>query len=314
MRILGATCELDDFLREWKSPGDTIVAHTSGSTGRPKDIRLMKADMLRSARATISTLRLTDGGLFVSPLSADYIAGKMMVVRAIVADADLLFLQPKRSPLEGYRLDRRISLLPIVPAQIDALLDDPKFGLVDTLIIGGAPVPPDREARLVETGVKAFATYGMTETCSHVALRRLGDDVFSAVDGVTFDVTDDSRLVVNWTSRLETNDVVELISPTSFRWKGRADNVINSGGIKIHPEELEREISKVVSEPFYVVGRPSYIWGEEAVLVVEGKGDETALLSEIKQLLPPKKSPKAVIFKEKLDRTPSGKILRQRPI
>ncbi len=309
-----------DFLKQWNDVEPTITAHTSGSTGTPKEIRLSKADMELSARATLDFLGLSGrrGLNFVMPLSADYIAGKMMIVRALLADARLWELTPSNNPLHDFDADVDIDLLPVVPSQLPALLDDPRLGRVKCLIVGGAPMSPEVETRLARCRVNAFATYGMTETCSHVAMRRVGEPLYRAMPGITFETVDDDRLVIvnprATYRRLETNDVVDLVSPTSFVWLGRADNVINSGGFKLYPEEIERAIAPVMgAREYYVTSRPSRLWGSEAVLMVEGAlslHERGQIAAGMRSLLSSRQVPKDIIAVANFTRTASGKIKR----
>lgn len=309
-----------DFLKEWRDGSNTITAHTSGSTGQPKEIKLAKADMELSARATLDFLGLTgkSGLNFVLPLSVDYIAGKMMVVRVLLANARLWELTPSNNPLESLTEDIDIDLLPVVPSQLPALLEDKRLNRVRNLIVGGAPMSSDIEVRLVRNRVNAFATYGMTETCSHVAMRRVGDGLYHAIPGVRFSTIDEDRLVIDNQSasyrHLETNDVVELVSPTSFVWLGRADNVINSGGVKLYPEEIERAISPIMNCKYYVTSRPSRLWGREAVLMVEGyktPAQREEIMTGMRKLLPSRQVPKDIIYCNHFELTRTGKIKRQ---
>ena len=202
----------------------------------------------------------------------------------------------------------------IVPSQIEAVI--PYADLIEKLIIGGAPMTPQQEQTVIDAGIEAYATYGMTETCSHVALRRLGESFFHALDGVTFSCDSRGCLVINaheFTFKsLVTNDIVDLCDDRTFRWLGRYDNVINSGGIKLFPEKVEAAIAHLLSgRRFYVTSRKSAKWGEEAVLVVEGEkliGLAEKLAAELDSV----HRPKDIIYREKFDMTTSGKIKRDK--
>lgn len=273
MARLTLTPEGARFLEEWRNELPYIVAHTSGSTGKPKEIRLLKADMRHSARMTNQAFGITDASMLVCPLSANYIAGKMMIVRALEAGCRLVMEPPSNRPLsEDYG---RVDLLPIVPSQIDALIANPLVGNVCNLIVGGAPVSPSQEIQLTGLqGLNPYATYGMTETCSHVALRRLGESCFQAMPGVWFSVDSRNCLCVNSNGysfkSLQTNDIVNLVSTTRFIWRGRYDNVVISGGLKFFPEEIERKIIAALGVTgFFITGRDSAKWGQELVMVIE---------------------------------------------
>lgn len=317
------TAEAEDFLKEWSNPLRYVVAHTSGSTGIPKEIRLLKSDMVLSAQATVDFFGITADSTLYLPLSPSYIAGKMQIVRALVAGCHLDVVTPSNQPL-GDGLSSQVDLLPVVPSQIPGLLSSPSLQHVRNVIIGGAPVSPEAESELLARGVEGYATYGMTETCSHVALRKLGIPSFRALPGFSFSVDSRGCLVITSGSMsfgsLVTNDIVELVSEREFVWKGRFDNVINSGGIKIFPEEIERVIAPLLPATglFYVTSRRSERWGEEAVIVTDcekyaddsSEGD--ALLSALRELLPPHHLPKAVIYEPSIALTSSKKIVRRR--
>lgn len=313
------TEEAREFLREWDSGDGSVVAHTSGSTGVPKRVCLSKGDMESSARATVEFFNITSESRLYLPLSPRYIAGKMQIVRALVAGCGLTVEEPSSTPLAEVA-EGEVTLVPIVPSQIEGLLASPNLGRIRNVIVGGAPMSAEQEGMLMESGVRAFATYGMTETCSHVALRRVGEVWFTALPGVEFGVDERGCLVVESSrlsfGRLVTNDVVELHSSHSFSWLGRADNVIISGGIKLHPEQIEGEIARFLPEgvSFYVTSAPSVRWGEEAVLVTDcqGVGEEVIARLREESGLPHSHLPKRVVRVAGIEYTANGKIKRRR--
>lgn len=314
------TPEAENFIREWNGPLPYVIARTSGSTGTPKEIRLLKSDMRASARATIKFFGLDSSSRLHLPLSPNYIAGKMQIVRALEAGAVLSVEPPSNRPLAPSIMkdNSRISLLPVVPSQVPAILESGMAGRIDNLIIGGAPLPETDERRIIDSGIRAFATYGMTETCSHVALRQLGSEYFSALPGFSFSVDNRSCLAIESSTlsfgKLDTNDIVDLISPTSFRWIGRFDNVINSGGLKISPEEIEKKIAPLMPDgvTFYLTSRRSERWGEELVMVTDMQGPYSELKDRIENATGHLRAPKAVIFDPDIQRTDSKKIIRKK--
>lgn len=307
---------VDDFCRQWTDGNDRIEAHTSGSTGEPKLIRLLKSDMILSARATCERFGLNAGSVLATPLSADYIAGKMMIVRQLLCGGRLVALPQSRRPLLDYS-GPGIDLLAIVPAQIPDLLDALERGVsIRQVIVGGAPVSPADEKMLAVCTAEVFVTYGMTETCSHVALRRAGCDFYTTMPGITVSLNDRGCLRID-TGRMsvgviETRDIAEVISPTEFRWLGRIDNVINSGAIKLYPEEIERRLAGVMAgREFYITKRASSLWGEEAVMViVDRKGVDDELRRAVAAALPGEMRPKAFIEDNDPEYTVSGKLKR----
>lgn len=307
------------FLSEWLSESDYVEARTSGSTGTPKKIRLPKSDMRVSARATNRFFGIGPDSLLVCPLSADYIAGKMMVVRAVEAGCRLVMVEPTNhidtilpEIIAGHGA---IDLLPLVPSQCGSFMAVPVDSPVRNVIVGGAPVSDDTERCLVETGRSVWATYGMTETCSHVAVRHMGQPYFEAMPGISFSVDTDGRLMISAPDfsfrKLVTNDIVSLADNCRFRWLGRADNVVNSGGIKIFPEQLERELAPRVPFPFYFKGEPDPKWGTRLVLIARCSEEEREWLEDLcRGCLPAYSVPKAVRRVDAIPMAANGKIRR----
>ncbi|MBD5322005.1 MAG: AMP-binding protein [Bacteroides sp.] len=311
------TPEAENFLTEWLSPAPYVTAHTSGSTGAPKEIRLSKNDMRASARATVKFFGLNEGSVLALPLSPDYIAGKMQIVRACEAGCRLVAERPSSHPFTEYPYGE-CSLIPIVPSQLEGFMQSTVNHLTANVIIGGAPLSPEQERVIIENGISAYATYGMTETCSHVALRRIGEECYKALPGITFSTDSRGCLVIDSSTmsfgRLVTNDMVALEDETGFKWLGRYDNVINSGGIKIHPEEIERVLAPLLPHgtTAYVTARTSDRWGQEAVIVTDSATLDREILDRLKEILPPHTSPRDIVRITSIPLTSSGKIIRQK--
>lgn len=324
----GCRAEVEGFLRQWESEEAHIVAHTSGSTGAPKEIRLPKSDIRVSARATNSRFGINSGSRLLCPLSANYIAGKMMIARAIAADCEVAFCRPSNRFLQspettGY-LAGGVDLLPIVPSQCLSLLESLKSNPAATrnVIIGGAALPHDVEEALLAAcphGMGVFATYGMTETCSHVALRGLGEEHFTAMSGVSFSL--DNRECLRITApeysftELQTNDIARLVNDSEFIWRGRFDNVINSGGIKIFPEETERKLLGMLPCRFYLKGVADPKWGEAVRLIIEDNPaspcvSDESIMEICRECLSPFELPKSIMRVETLPVTSTGKLRR----
>lgn len=315
--IHGVDIESERFIGEWNNDSPTIIAHTSGSTGSPKEISLLKSDMRISAIATCNFFNITGSTTLVCPLSASYIAGKMMIVRAMVSGATLYMERPSNRPLSTIKEDAQIDFVCIVPSQIQGLIEASKNHIIKSVIIGGAPIPPALEKMLYDAPFKSYATYGMTETCSHVALRLIapGNQVFTALQGYTFSTDSRSCLVIESDSqsfhKIVTNDIVNLIDSSHFQWLGRYDNVIISGGIKIFPEKIEEAISHLLPVRFYITGRCDDKWGHHVTLVIESEPfDYAELLEKISTIIKPHEKPREVIFRRVFDVTSSGKIIR----
>lgn len=315
--IHGADEKVMRFIDEWMDETDCVLAHTSGSTGTPKPIRLLKQDMLQSARATCEFFGINETSTMVMPLSVDYIAGKMMIVRAMVSGAILWIEAPSNSPLIQNYGD--IDLLPVVPSQILSIIDKSNNRQIKNLIVGGGAIPANVETKLIASGINAYSTYGMTETCSHVALRKIAheQDLYEALPGIRFSTDDRDCLIVNAPyfsfKKLQTNDIVELVDDAHFKWVGRYDNVINTAGIKVFPEEIEAVLSTIIDAPFYIIGTPDDKWGEAVTLYIEGKMvDVDNIEKQTRCLLDRYRVPKKIICVDRFERTESGKIKRVR--
>lgn len=308
------------FVNEWNNDEDYVTAHTSGSTGVPKEIRLLKSDMMSSACATNRRFGITRDSRLLCPLSPDYIAGKMMMVRAIAADCELIVERPSNNPLKhDYGI---IDLMAVVPSQCAALLcNEMAVSSLKNLIIGGAPLPVGLEKELVKMPWHSYATYGMTETCSHVALRELGTAVYDAMPGILFSQDERDCLVIESDllsfKRLVTNDVVDLIDCRTFRWLGRYDNVINSGGVKFHPEQLEKLLEGKFPFPFFFMGVPHEKWGQSVAMVIEApeNSDAASVRTEAaaicRAFLPRYAFPAKINVVDALPRTANGKLQRK---
>ncbi|MDE6371656.1 MAG: AMP-binding protein, partial [Duncaniella sp.] len=284
----------------------------------PKEIRLAKNDMLQSALSTVEFFGLDTSSVLLLPLSPGYIAGKMQIVRALAAGCRLVAESPSSRPFATTD-HLTCSLIPLVPSQIEGFLSSPTALHTANVIIGGAPMSAEQEKMLLERGMTAYATYGMTETCSHVALRRVGEKDYHALPGVRLTTADDGCLSISrqgstWGS-VTTTDIVEMTGVDTFRWKGRRDNVINSGGVKIHPETIEEALMPLLpaGTTAYVTGRASSMWGEEAVIVTDAPAPQAmTLIERLRPLVARHHLPKDIITVPVIERTDTGKIKRLR--
>ena len=314
MEIRGTlTPEAEEFVRQWQSSASYITARTSGSTGEPKEIHLLKEDMRRSAAATNRYFGITPQSTLLLPLSPDYIAGKMQIVRCIEAKCAILCEHPSNHPFAKTEIPEA-TMIPIVPSQIEGFLESAIAQKVANVIVGGAPVSAAQEQLLSGLRGNAFATYGMTETCSHVALRRIGQPEFTPLPGFSFSTDHRRCLVIDSATlsfrHLVTNDMVRLCPSGGFVWLGRWDNVINSGGLKIFPEEIEAKLMPLLppDRHAYVTGRQSDKWGTEAVIVTDWAELTIPMLRSLD--IPHSRMLKDIIYRDTLPFTGSGKIIR----
>ncbi|MCW3805891.1 AMP-binding protein [Plebeiibacterium marinum] len=272
------------FILEWVSDSAHVMGCTSGSTGKPKTIRLYKKHMIASAAKTVKYFNLSSEKTVLLCLSANYIAGKMMLVRAFVGGFNLLLKEPTGNPLN--EIQTKVDFAAMIPMQVTNCLNSICQGdKVGVVIIGGGALNEDIKSGLHNAGTVCYETYGMTETVSHVAVRRVGEANFRAMPNVLFQVDSRNCLVIDapdvLNEKLITNDIVDLVSPLEFKWKGRYDNVINSGGIKLFPEEIEKKLSKVLSAACLVSSVEDEVLGEKVVLVVL----EGCNINEVKTIL-----------------------------
>ncbi len=304
------------FLREWFDDSNNIELLTSGSTGQPKRILVAKDAMIASASRTLSFFNLQKNDKALLALSANYIAGKMMIVRAMVGQLNLLCFGIDSNPLQ--HLNEEIKFTALVPTQVWSSIKESKdkFNLIDKLIIGGAAVGKEMHNKLSNLGSNAWETYGMTETVSHIALGRISSEtkqVFELLKDVKIGIDNRSCLYVEKSDinqeKIQTNDIVELVSDNKFIFKGRYDNVINTGGIKVFPEEVERILEEQMKDPFVISSVPDKKWGQMLVIVFENSSKISINECDFKNL---KKYqiPKKAFYLNCFPRTESGKVKR----
>lgn len=314
---------LEEFLSEWNNDSPFVHVQTSGSTGVPKPMLAEKRRMLASARITNDFLGLREGDAALLCMSLDYIAGKMMVVRSIERGLKLLTVEPSGHPLNHSQLatdDCQIDFAAMVPLQVYNTLQVPeerkRLLQIRHLIIGGGAIDEALGAELKNFPNAVWSTYGMTETLSHIALRRLSgpeaSDWYIPFPSVKVSLSEDGCLVIDapevCPERLVTNDIAE-ISPQGFRILGRKDNVICSGGIKIQIEEVESRLRPFLRVPYLISKRPDPKFGEVSVLLTEGSVDEARQICE--RILPKYYLPRHYLHVDRIPLTETGKPARQ---
>ncbi|MDE5871811.1 MAG: AMP-binding protein, partial [Muribaculaceae bacterium] len=318
----------EEFERIWHDSNDYVECHTSGSTGEPKEIRLPKEYMRSSARRTNRFFGVDSSSRLHTCLDFKYIASMMMTVRADEAGCRLTSEHPSSRPLGNIGRDERIDLLSLVPAQMEWLLDSAeKWNGIRNILVGGSAIPAIMRRRIILSDYCVWETYGMTETSSHIALRKVdNEDVpFTTLEGISIELNDEGCLVVHMPDGtcLTTTDLAELTGYNQFRILGRADHTIISGGIKIMPEELERRLGPFIAFDYCVSSVPDKKWGEKLVIAVEApqleidsdllrKAVEVRLRQYRKILELGVKSPKDVLVVSSLPRTSNGKIDRNK--
>ncbi|MDP3359423.1 MAG: AMP-binding protein [Lutibacter sp.] len=314
--------EVCDFLRNWFDATPFVEVKTSGSTGNPKIIQLQKKQMINSAKATGDYFNLPENTTALLCMSPNYIAGKMMLVRALTLGWHLDILEPTSNPLKNS--DKNYDFSAMVPMQLHNSLPD--IHKIKKLIVGGGTVSNELLSKIQEVKPEIFATYGMTETITHIAVKRMNviasgakQTHYTILPNIQISLDQRGCLVIDAPTiseeKVVTNDLVELISSTEFKWLGRIDNVINSGGIKLIPEQIEEKLAEIIENRFFVAGKKDEILGEKLILIVEGinNGD---LLNKIQQLksLSTYEIPKEIYFLEKFTETQTNKIDRAKTL
>lgn len=298
-----------DFLLDWFDSKDFIEMQTSGTTGAPKTITISKQAMVNSALATGDFFDLQSGDKALHCLPVKYVAGKMMLVRAMIIGLDLEFVAPSSHPLLNNEID--FDFIAMVPLQAKNSLGELKK--VKKLIVGGAAINKVLEKNLLKLTTEVYETYGMTETITHIAARKLGEKAFTVLPNVTI-FYDDRKCLVIHAPRISddvitTNDIVEMVNENQFIFLGRLDNIINSGGIKIMPEQVEQKLANKIQQLYFIASKPDNELGEKVILVIEG--DKQEFDENLFEDLDKYEKPKEIVFIPKFKVNASGKIIRK---
>jgi O-succinylbenzoic acid--CoA ligase len=317
------------FCRQWLNGQASFSLKTSGSTGTPKEIKVSREQMLASARQTINYFNLVPADSVLVCLNTAYIAGIMMLVRGFVAESKIIAVEPKANPLLD--IEQKVDFLAVVPLQLEEILTNDatrdRLDRIRATIVGGAPVSYLLQKDLSRTAAQVWATFGMTETLTHFALRQLNpilESTYTAFDETTISMDNKGCLVVSSAvtngEELVTNDLVELKSLNEFEWVGRIDNVINSGGVKLQLELLEKKAQWMMVEQqlnynFFIAAAPDKKLGQQVELVIEGEEDEQ-LYDKIpwEDYFERFEKPRRIIFMPRFVYTPTGKINRKATI
>lgn len=304
------------FMRDWLNAEETIEVQTSGSTGEPTVWQARKSAMESSASMTANFFRRHSGTSALLVLPATYIAGKMMLVRAMTQGWSLTSIMPSAQPLS--MLKQPFDFAAFTPMQLAALDVDQlkRLAQFGPVIVGGAALPDALRERLASYCDNVFETYGMAETLSHVAIRKVSSLLmpFVALEGVQLSVDAEQRLQISaphiHPEILQTQDVVQLLSASEFYYKGRYDRVINSGGVKLFAEVIEKKLEPILNRPYHVTSLPDDILGRRLVLYIESESpiDEAELKERMSAALERYEVPKQIIVVQSLERTSSGKI------
>ncbi len=306
---------LRTFLIEWKNDKPNIKLQTSGTTGPPKTISAPKTQLIKSANRTNEFFNLSKSSILFQCLPLSFIAGKLMVIRTLISGGTLVSIFPSINPLKNIK-KIKLSFAAFTPHQIVSILKDDEsaktLSKIDNVIIGGSKLNLSLENKLIDLKVNAYETYGSTETYTHVALRKIGEQFFQSMNTIFLSQHKNGCLIIKGDSFLSkailTNDYVALKSTTSFKWLGRSDNIINSGGIKCSPELIETAIEESMSNDFCVSSVPDETLGEKIVVVISNK--EVPPTKNQFTNVPKGLVPKGFIRINELPKTESNKVKR----
>ena len=305
------------FVKEWLDGSESFLLHTSGSTGKPKSLAVSRSQMTASANATLQYLNISQGSSALLCMNPDMIGGRMMLVRAMIGKWKLHVLPPSSEPICSEPID----FAAMVPMQVEGLLKSSEgkefIGRIKSLIIGGAQISESLKAQLSEINGAVYQTFGMTETVSHIALRRINgeapSDTYHVIGDNEIKADDQGLLSIKGTVTnkewIHTNDLVQL-TENGFKWLGRADLVVNSGGVKIQIEALEKELSDFFDAEIWVWKIPHESLGEQLIALSDNNDLIYRVNNEydlLKREFKPYHFPKKWILVQNWQLTPSGK-------
>ncbi len=316
--IKGIDPDLIRVLDFWDSKSDYLTVNTSGSTGKPKSIKLKREYIINSATATLRYFELKKGSSFLCCMPFKYIGGIMMLIRALVNEGVIFLEKPSRNPLQ--QLEKQIDLGAMSTSQTrNAMLKMKKTALIKNLIIGGGDLTNEDDLNLSKLKTACFHSFGMTETISHIALRRIDSSIknkqYKCLDHVHVSTNKKGQLMIKskeiGIESIVTNDIVEITGYQQFRYLGRLDNVINSGGLKIHPEQVEETMSQLLdSSQFFIDKEPHKELGELCIMICKKTYDENLIKASLKNFQSRKYAPKKVYWVDEIYFNSNHKIDR----
>ncbi len=313
---------IGNFLLNWLDKNDYVEVNTSGSTGNPKCIKIKKQAMVDSVIATGNFFNLKPGDSVLHCLPTKFIAGKMMLIRAIILGLEIDTVEPKSTP--NFNKNKHYDFTAMIPLQLQNSLS--YCSHIKTLIVGGASVSKSLRGDIKALKTDVFETYGMTETITHIAVKKINNidnssntiakSYFKILPNVSISQDENECLVIDAPKvadgKIVTNDVVKLYSETEFEWLGRYDNVINSGGIKLYPEQIEAKLQNKISKRFFISSIPDKTFGNAVVLVLEHGAND--LKNSVFSDLSAYEKPKHIYNISQFIETPSGKIQRNKTL
>lgn len=306
------------FCKDWLNNGQEFNINTSGSTGKPKEIIITRNQMITSAEMTAEFFNLKENDTILVNLNTKYIAGMMMLARGLHLNLSISIVEPSSNPLKHINI--KDDFYAFVPLQMQSIIESNNIDFLKNakaIIIGGAPISAYQEELFIKTELPIYSTYGMTETCTHIAIRKVGEHNFKGLKNVYFDIDKRNCLTINSPTAIEnpliTNDVIDLISNQEFIWKGRFDNIINSGGVKIQVEQLESKIESLLNTlnqntRFIISSKPDDKLGSKIILIAENEIDKAFIEKNLESY----ERPKEYFIVSNFPETATGKIDRKK--
>lgn len=313
------------FVLAWQNGQEIFEMKTSGSTGTPKIHYFTRSQLCESAKATLHFLDLNSNDNILLCLNPDFVAGKMMLVRALVGNLKIHCFLPSANPLSNLTIDEKYSLIALVPMQLDEILlsaHAQKLSNFDKIILGGAAISNTLEAKIKTLKPSIYHTFGMTETLTHFAMRKMnGENAqldFQCLTHAKIAIDAEGKLLVRiFNTEYQTNDLIKMTSDSSFIWLGRTDFIINSGGFKVFAEHLEKQITDFFEANQFclkvvLLGLPDELLGEKVVLVIEGESifSDEFIFTFLRNHFHPYEVPKKIYWLIKFPLTSTQKIDR----
>ncbi|MGB6037386.1 MAG: AMP-binding protein [Cryomorphaceae bacterium] len=306
--------EVISYCRNLFDESENTFIQTSGSTGTPKRLEFPKLALVQSASATNDYFGLNAQSRTLLSLPLSFVAAKLMVVRAIIGGYNLTTVAPRANPFKGF--NELMSFVPMTPHQVKTVLTESPhaFEKIETVLLGGGEVSLELKGQLEKLSPTFYAGFGMAETLTHFALSKINgknETIYKVLPDVEIEQDERGCLAINrpgiTDGKLATNDLIEL-TLEGFKWLGRIDNLINSGGVKIIPEEVEKLLKLHIDLNFFVAGISDSVLGQKVVLFIEG--EEQPDLDKI-NFPNAYQKPKQVICLERFLYTASGKVRRK---
>lgn len=312
--------EIVDFVESWCSSATSFAIHTSGSTGTPKVVEHLRDELIQSALRTNHFFKLDHTSVFFLCIPVQHVGGRVMLVRAMLAKAKLICVAPSANPLQYIERNEPITFAAFTPMQCFEMLKDQEsailFSSIQQVIIGGGKISDALLALLREQPNAVYETFGMTETVSHIALRKIApqmEDDFHCLNGITVTADTQSLLQISIDNDtvVKTNDVVEIIDSKRFRWLGRKDEVINTGGIKVFAHQIESKLQAQFTVPFFITDVADDKFGQRVVLVLQSQVMAESLSKSSFETLSNYERPKSIFVLKQFDFSPLGKLLKK---